>query len=282
MHKLIRRYASGRIARREVLRVTGNRQASVLRSFARSFGDRDPKNMSKADVERWLATRSHLAAGTRRYEVATLRQFTKWLQIEGVLRRDPMLQIKNPTVPRRVPRALTQDHDRAIEAVLPDARARAIYALMRWCGLRRCEVLRLEVGDWDRSVGLLHVTGKGSHEREVPVTERAEMWLAAYLAETRCTAGPFIRRLDGTGPISNCYLGILMRQWMEDAGVKQRAGDGKACHSLRHTLASNVADVEDDLRVTQQMLGHASLTSTEMYLRRAKLKKIRAAMESAA
>lgn len=282
MSKLINQYCAGRISRREISRSTGNRQRSVLRSFARSFGERHPKNLSRTDIEQWIATRSHLAPGTRRYEIATMRSFVKWLQLERITRRDPMIAIKNPKVPRRVPRALSPDQDAALEAVLPDARARAIYALMRWGGLRRCEVIRVEIGDWDRQQSVLHITGKGDNQRNVPVTTKAARWLDEYISQTGSNAGPLIRRKDGHGGISNCYLGMLMRTWMELADVKHHPRDGKACHSLRHTLASNVADIEHDLRVVQELLGHASLTSTQLYLRNATQNQLRQAMEAAA
>jgi site-specific recombinase XerD len=283
MLKLARRYTAGRIERRDVKRVTAMRQHGVLARFAESYGRRDPKNLSRVDIERWIAERApHLAVGTRRFEISTLRQFCRWLQRERYVRHDPMLEIKPPRVPRRVPRALSSDQDAAIEAVLPDARAWAIYALLRLEGLRRCEVISLQVGDWNRDAHILHVTGKGDHQRDIPVTARAAQLLSEYVRETGANAGPLIRKNHGRGPISNSWIGILMRGWMEEAGVKERPHDGKGCHSLRHTLASNVADEEPDLRVVQDLLGHADLSSTQIYLRRAKLDKIRAAMESAA
>ena len=89
-----------------------------------------------------------------------------------------------------------------------------------------------------------------------------------------------IRRLDGVSPISNSYIGRMTREWLELAEVKSRPGDGKACHALRHTMASEVADVEPDLRVLQGLLGHVSLTSTQVYLRSADMGRMRAALEA--
>lgn len=279
--RLARGWAKGRIGRREVKRATGARQVSVLLDFAATYGNRPVANMSRADIERWIATRAHLAIGTRRYEVATLRQFVKWLQLDRHLRHDPMVGIHNPTPPRRVPRALPRTDIDALWAVLPDARARAIIALMRYLGLRRAEVLSIQVGDWDREANTMRVTGKGGHERLVPVTGRAAQALASYLAEAKIKAGPLIRRNDGSGPICNSHLGKLVAGWMTEAGVKTAAYDGRACHSLRHTLASEIADVEPDLRVVQMILGHASLSSTQVYLRHSSMAKVRAAMEAA-
>lgn len=282
LRKLVELYATGRINRREVTRATGTRQRSVLRSFAASYGHREVKQLSAVDVERWIGERApHLAPGSRRYEVATLRQFMQWLRRERHIRTDPMLNVKNPKVPRRVPRALSRDETARIWEALPDDRARAMFALMRGLGLRRCEVLAAQVGDWDQTVKTLHVTGKGGHQRVVPVPDVVAVHLARYLAGARITAGPMIRTLDGTRGISNCYVGVLVRQWMELAGVKTGAYDGKAAHSLRHTLASEVADVEPDLRVVQDLLGHVSLSSTQVYLRRTTIALLRSAMDNA-
>lgn len=281
MHRQARKYVSGRIARREVKRVTGRRQLGVLAVFCDAYGDRDVKMLGRSHIEHWMETRGHLAVGTRRYEVSTMRQFVRWLQRERIIRGDPMIDVRTPKVPRSVPRALERAQTEAIWGVLPDARARAIFVLMRWLALRRCEVIALEIGDWDRGAQILRVRGKGDHVREVPVTAAAALALANYIDSGSFVAGPLIRRLDGTGGISNCYVGVLMKHWMEAAGVKQRAYDGKASHSLRHTALNEVATAEPDLRVTQELAGHVHLSSTEVYLKRAHLSQIRAAMEAA-
>ena len=89
-----------------------------------------------------------------------------------------------------------------------------------------------------------------------------------------------IRTVDGTRGISYCWLGVLVAQWLRDADVKHRPLDGKAAHALRHTAASDIADIETDLRVVQQFLGHQSLATTQVYLRRIGLTRIREAMQA--
>lgn len=282
MRRLVGVYVTGRRARREITKRTFDNHLSILRSFAASYGDRDPRKIAQADIDRWLASNPSLAAGSQRNRIVALHGFTRWLLVERHITRDPMLRTTAPKMPRRVPRALRPDDVEALEAALPDLRAHAITALMLYMGLRRCEVVSVEIGDWDRGHGLLFVRGKARHERLIPVPQRAAESLDAYFGELRVTAGPMIRRQDGTGPLSNHRLGELMRQWMTEAGIKHRPYDGKACHALRHTLASNVADVEPDLRVLQEILGHSHLTSTQIYLRPAAAAKMRAAMEASA
>jgi integrase/recombinase XerC len=277
---LVYAWINGRVRRREITTGTARRYRTVALTFAASYGARPVKNMSRRDVERWMETRQHLAAGTLRNDVNTLRGFLTWLQREKHINRHPMVDIRTPKVPRSVPRALTEDETRRLWASLPDLRARAIVVLMLGLGLRRAEVLGLQVGDWDRRSQVITVTGKGGHMRQLPMLDSQAEHIERYLDSIGVTAGPMIRTEDGTRSISNCWLGMLVAQWMRDAGVKHRPLDGKAAHALRHTAASDIADIETDLRVVQQFLGHQSLATTQVYLRRIGLSRIRAAMEA--
>lgn len=281
MKGTVHAYTVARVRRGEIQPATGARIRSILTTFADTYGDRPVAALSRRDVERWLEQRSHLSPATRRHEFSTLRCFIRRLVEQGKIRRDPTIGMRAPRVPRAAGRALTHDEAEALERVLPDARARAIFALMRWMGLRRCEVLALELGDWDHRAQTLHVRGKGGHERLEPVPPWVAAPLANYIAEMGATAGPLIRTQDGTRGISNSYLGRLMSTWMADAGIKRAAFDGRGCHSLRHTIASEMIEAGADVRVVQDLLGHQSLTSTQVYLRRAGTSRIREALEAA-
>lgn len=253
---------------------------NILRRFAQTVGNRPVRNLSPADVERWLRTRHHCAAGTVRLELVTIRGFAKWLRRHGHVQRDVFRDVRMPRLPRSVPRSLGAAEVDALVAVLPDDRAHAIVALMLGLGLRRAEVAGLQAGDWDREAETLVVVGKGGHARMLPVPARVAAALNRY--RPRLTSGPLIQRLDELGPLSPARISDLMSEWMLLAGIKAGPYDGKACHSLRHTLATNVADVEPDLRVVQQVLGHASLVSTQVYLRGVETGRMRAALEAVA
>jgi integrase/recombinase XerC len=278
--RLVTIYVGGRVARREIRRETATRLRVTLRGFSKSFGNRNVKNMSKNDIERWIATRRSISLGSLRAEVVTVRGFVNWLREDGKLGRDPMATIKNPKVPRSVPRAFTAADSERLLSSLPDARAVAAVMLGIGLGLRLSEIVGLQMGDWDRGARTLRVTGKGGHTRLLPMPERVGAALVAYVGASN--AGPLIRRTDGVHRMSSTRLGQLMSDWMYAAGVKGAAYDGKSCHALRHTLASDVADVEPDLRVLQAILGHVSLSSTQIYLRHAEMAKVRAALEGAA
>jgi site-specific recombinase XerD len=279
--RLVLSYIRGRVGRREIRLNTAARQRSILLGFAASYGKRPINLLSRKHVERWLEDRQDLAPSSRRNEFQALRQFTRWLVVEHKIKTDPVATMKAPKVPRSVPRALAGDEvDRLLE-VLPDARARLVIALMLRLGLRRAEVISLQVGDYDDRARTLTVVGKGGHARLLPVPGDVAGAIHAYMSERGWTNGSLILRADGHGGISNSRIGQMVRGWMEDAGVKTRPYDGKAPHALRHTLATNVAAVEPDLRVVQSILGHVSLTSTQIYLRHAELGKVRDAIERA-
>lgn len=148
-------------------------------------------------------------------------------------------------------------------------------------GLRACEVARLSVGDYDRRTRSILVRGKGGHERILPVITEVAAALDSYLAETGCKAGPLIRsEIRPWAGVEARTLSSYMRRWMYEAGIKQRAYDGKSGHALRRTAASDTLDVCGDITIVQEMLGHSDMRVTmRHYLRRKNLEQLRAAME---
>jgi site-specific recombinase XerC len=281
IRRAARLWVAGRLARGEINDKTANWHRVVLRGFTASFGARPVSRLGRRHVETWLGSLD-VAPSSRRTYYSVVRCFCRHLVRERLVKRDPTIDVQTPKAPRSVPRAMSDDETAALLAVLPDARARAVVRLMLDCGLRRAEVAGLQLGDWDRPAGVLYVTGKGGHTRMLPVPSPCVAALEAYLAEHPCHAGPLVRTYTTGGPLALGTLSSLVRRWMEAAGVKHGPWDGKAPHALRHTMASRVVDVEPDLRVVQEALGHANLTSTQRYLRRATLGSLRAAMEQAA
>lgn len=276
-------YVTSKRRRGLISEATASQQRNILSRFVTTCGNRQPRQLSTRDVERWLEQRAHVSPGTRSVEFTVVRGFVRWLAQHGHTRADLMHDMTAPPVPRSVPRALSDDLVERLRAVLPDARARLIVELMVSTGLRSIEVSRLQLGDWDVNAGLLLVRGKGSHLRHVPVTTSVRAAIDVYIAEERSgSGGPLIAsRIHPGRGVSSPAIGNMMRKWMIEAGIKSRPYDGRACHSLRHTCASRVADIEPDLRVLQDLLGHVRLSSTQIYLRRSTMAKVRAALERA-
>lgn len=152
--------------------------------------------------------------------------------------------------------------------------------LMVGMGLRCVEVSRADVADFDPAACTLLVRGKAGHERVLPVPVDIAALVVGYLDEVGWQAGPLVRPLSGQHRrVSEHTLSRRVADIMREALVKRRPHDGVSAHALRHTAASDVLDRCHDVRVVQQMLGHQSLATTQIYLRRASLDQLREAME---
>lgn len=274
------RYLTERRKRGEITALSARDQRYRMEGFVRTFGARPIQQLGPAAIDRYLQTIGHLAPATRRTYISNVRVFCDWLVDKKLIRHNPTHGLGHVKQPRSVPRALPKSDVGQLLAHLPDKRAEVIVVLMVGLGLRCCEVATVEVGDYDRQGRLLRVTGKGGHERVLPVPDEAARAINYYLGTERLHAGPLIPSYVHRGrPLTAKTISGMVRQWMRDAGIKRMAGDGISAHALRHTAASDVLDNCHDLRVVQEMLGHVQLTTTSIYLRRAGLSRIRDAME---
>ncbi len=274
-------YVHGRRARGEITKRTARNLTYALDGLDRSFGNRPLGQLGPRAIERWMETTGRLAPSTRRNHLVAARGFCRWLIAQDLLVDDPTADVARIRQPRSVPRALGRDDVARLCRALPDDRARAIVALMVWCGLRCVEVARLQVSDYDPDGATIRVIGKGLHERDLPVPAEVGAIVDRYLASVGgVLSGPLVRssRIPSRG-LSECTISTYVSRWMQDAGLKVGRWDGRSAHALRHTCASDVLDECGDLRVVQEMLGHAHLSSTAIYLRRAGMGRLREAME---
>ncbi len=212
-----------------------------------------------------------LAARTRARRLSALRGLLKFLLQESLVQSDPLAGLSGPKVSGGLPRFLSrQEVERLLEAPPADTdlgrRDRAMLELMYAAGLRAGEVITLGVGDVQFQVGCLVVRGKGSKERLVPVHPTALEVLRAYLE------GPRERLRKGKqreevflnvrgGPLSRMGLWKILRKHVVAAGIPGRVTP----HTLRHTFATHLLEGGADLRSVQLMLGHADISTTEVY-----------------
>ncbi len=210
------------------------------------------------------------ARGTAR-AVTALRRFYQYLLREGRIADDPMLEIKAPRIGRSLPAVLSESQ---VEALLdaPDPgdviglRDRAMLETLYATGLRVSELVGLALARLDRTTGLVRVVGKGGRERLVPLGEESLEWLGRYLAEAR----PAI--LDGRvseavfvtargGPMTRQAFWYLVRRYATVAGIEAKLSP----HTLRHAFATHLLNHGADLRSVQMLLGHADLSTTQIY-----------------
>ncbi len=210
----------------------------------------------------------HAASSTAR-ALAAWRSFGRFLVRRGHLPSDPARALPFPRLPRRLPRTLPRlDLGAALDKLASAsdpaaARDLALLEMTYSSGLRLSELVGMHRGDLDRGARLLRVRGKGRKERVTPVGERALAALDRYLALEGRVAGPRDEPLfrGRSGALSPRTVQRLVRRRLAEVA----GGLGVTPHALRHSFASHLLDAGADLRAIQELLGHASLASTQVY-----------------
>lgn len=246
---------------------------------ARSIGR--PQEVTKPILERYQRHLFHLrkpngkslSFGSQYARLVPVRAFFKWLTRQNVLLWNPASELELPRLERRLPKHVLTVAEAEQVLEQPDVndsiglRDRAILEVLYSTGIRRMEVLNLSIYDLDTERGTLMVRqGKGKKDRMVPIGERAIAWLERYLADAR--PGLVVPPDDGTlflgatgEELSPNRLSQLVRGYVNAADTGKRG----ACHLFRHTMATLMLENGADVRYIQEMLGHAELSTTQIY-----------------
>lgn len=276
---LIHRYIRARLGKAELSPSSAKAYLHRLDLLNRAVGHLQPSQVRRHHIERWLEQTGRSAAYKRGLLVAA-KQFFAWCAAEGVIAKSPAEGIRPPRLPRYAPRSLTQAEVAAVLAACPDARAKLTVLLMVQEAMRRGEVVRLELGDFDDREQTFAIRGKGGRgavTRYVPVSDETVEAMAVYLGEHPARSGPLLRSYATGLALTPEWASRTVSEAMLTAGVKRCAYDGRSAHALRHTAALDVLHTSGDLRAVQQMLGHANLGTTGWYLR-GDVKGLRSAM----
>lgn len=263
----------------QISRETAKGQRYILAYFSDEMGNRKARQIGATDLERWRSgMNGSLSPGTIRLRWRVVYCFLEWLVDEGKIRANPARRIPTPRVPRSVHRNLRPDQSAALHDACVDNRERLIVALGFQLGMRRSEIARAQLGDFDFVARSVKIVGKGGHERVVALTDAAERAIRDYLQETHVRAGPLVRDVNGHHGLSPDRIGVLWRTIAYRAGVKERAFDGVASHSARHTAGTDVAHKAGPI-VTRDFLGHANISTTDIYCGGVDLEAQREAIE---
>ncbi|MDI9442425.1 MAG: site-specific tyrosine recombinase XerD [Bacillota bacterium] len=224
------------------------------------------------NIEAYLSVLENqkLSARTRARKVASLRSFYNYLQGEGKIDHNPCAYLPSPKLPQKLPDILTEAEILALLAAptldkLTGYRDRAMFEVLYGSGLRVSELVDLDVGDIDQ-MGFVRCLGKGGKERIVPLGTYALQAAMKYIEFAR----PKLQRSHRqTALFLNTRGGRLTRQgfwkilrhWAKQAGIKKDISP----HMLRHSFATHLLRGGADLRSVQEMLGHADLTTTQIY-----------------
>ena len=249
-------------------------------AYLASVGVERPEDVSERHVTDFLAglregdaDHPPLAATSAARTLVAVRGLHRFLALEGVLDADPARRVSPPSTPARLPKAIpVEDVERLLEAASvgdtpASLRDRALLEVLYGTGARISEAVGLDVDDVERDDGVVWLRGKGGKERIVPLGSYAAEALAAWLVRGRPT---FAARGIGTPALFlNARGGRLSRQsaWSVLRACADRAhvGGHLSPHTLRHSFATHLLEGGADVRVVQELLGHASVTTTQIY-----------------
>ena len=226
--------------------------------------------LTRQDLREWMIDlgRTKLLDNSKRRIVSALRGFYKFLMIDGHIKINPAENLDLPQKGLYLPKFLNQSQmDQLLAA--PDVstetgvRDRALIELMYACGLRVSEAVGVKLGDIDLESGILTTTGKGSKTRRVPVGSSAVEWVKSYISIRRKKENIEIPNLFVTPaglPMNRGSIFELVREYGRKAGLQDISP-----HTLRHSFATHLVQNRADIRSVQQMLGHADISTTQIY-----------------
>ncbi|QOY59858.1 tyrosine recombinase [Thermophilibacter immobilis] len=234
-----------------------------------------PLSITHRDLRRYLAelSRAGYCARTVDRHLSALRGLYRWMVLEGVCEREAVSALASPKAPRVLPLAMSDEEVRALLATCgaddpASRRDRAFLELLYATGARVSEASALRVGDVDFSQAQVRLFGKGSKERIVPVYEAALDALGAYLDEARPALAAHARRVTDAlflsargNPMSADALRTRFERRVAQAGLDPALTP----HAMRHAFATELLTGGADLRSVQELLGHASLATTQIY-----------------
>ena len=269
---LIREYLS-------YCRVEKGLSANSIESYAHdlarldSWADKNGEDLlvlTRTDLREWLIDLSaeKLSENSKRRLISAVRGFYKFLMFDGHIKNNPAEDLVAPQKGVYLPRFLNQSEIEMLLS-LPDTsteiglRDRAILELMYASGLRVSEAANVRINDIDLDGGILTTTGKGSKTRRVPVGASAIEWIRSYLAVRRRKENIEIDNMfvNAAGsPIDRQVIYVSITQYAERCGLT-----GVSPHTLRHSFATHLIQNNADIRSVQQMLGHADISTTQIY-----------------
>ena len=214
----------------------------------------------------------HISAFTQARIISGIKAFYKYLQYEEKIHDNPSLLLQAPKLGRKLPDILSYSEiTQLLESVklgTPEGhRNRAILEVLYSSGLRVSELTELKIGNIYFNIGFLKITGKGNKERLVPIGKDALKYLGIYLNDVRNTQKvakgheEFVFLNRRGKKLSRVMVFLIIKKLVEEVGIKKNVSP----HTFRHSFATHLVEGGADLRAVQEMLGHESITTTEIY-----------------
>lgn len=233
-----------------------------------------PSEVDVDHLRNFLIWINELGLGARSQAriISGLKSFFKYCLIENIITDDPSMLIDAPRLGRKLPDTLSvQDINNLIDAIdlsKPEGvRNKAMLETLYGCGLRVTELVTLKLSNFHSQVGFIKIIGKGDKERLVPIGSIAIKNIKIYVEEIRCHlkiqqgSEDFVFLNKNGKPLSRVMVFLVIKQLSEKISLKKSISP----HTFRHSFATHLIEGGADLRAVQEMLGHESITTTEIY-----------------
>jgi integrase/recombinase XerD len=245
---------------------------------------KDPEDITKQDIRRFLTHEldEGISYSTIARRLSSIKTYYKFLVLEGYCHNNPTIDLETPKTKRKLPDVLTiEEVDKLlnqpkVSSVL-GLRDRAMLEIMYATGVRVSELLSLQMEDINFLAGFLRCFGKGRKERIIPINQASIDWTQRYIARSRShlvkNPGERTLFLNAHGrPMTRQGFFKILQAYVAEAELKKDITP----HSLRHSFATHLLDNGADLRSVQEMLGHADISTTQIYthLTRSRLRQV--------
>lgn len=242
--------------------------------FITKSDKKDLKNISSDDLKEFLVWVNELGmlAPTQARVLSGLKAFFKYLVLENTIETDPSALLESPKTSRKLPDTLNIiEINSIIESIdlskAEGMRNKAMLEILYGCGLRVSELTSLRISNLYLDIEFIKIVGKGNKERLVPIGSDAIKYLRIFIDEIRVHIKikpgneDFVFLNNRGNPISRVMVFLIIKDLAEKAGIKKNISP----HTFRHSFATHLIEGGADLRAVQEMLGHESITTTEIY-----------------
>ncbi|MBC7913741.1 MAG: site-specific tyrosine recombinase XerD [Pyrinomonadaceae bacterium] len=245
-----------------------------LFEFSETIGSKKPDAIETSDLKHFIVWINELGmlAPTQARVLSGIKAFYKYMMLENIILKDPASLLESPRLSRKLPDTLSiLDINNLIAAIdhskAEGMRNKAMLEVLYGCGLRVSELINLKISNLYLDIEFIKVTGKGDKERLVPIGSEAIKYLKIYKEEQRIHLDikpgkedyVFLNRRGA--PLSRVMVFIIIKDLAEKIGL----GKSISPHTFRHSFATHLIEGGADLRAVQEMLGHESITTTEIY-----------------
>ena len=250
------------------------RDVEKLYQYTESIGGKSPDKIETGDLKQFINWINELGMlpPTQSRVLSGIKAFYKYLIIENIITKDPAFLLESPKLQRKLPDTLSIIDINKLMGAIDHSKAegmrnKAMLEVLYGCGLRVSELINLKISNLYLNIEFIKVTGKGDKERLVPIGAEAIKYLDIYMNQERVHVNikpgkedyVFLNRRGS--PLSRVMIFLIIKDLAEKINLKKSISP----HTFRHSFATHLIEGGADLRAVQEMLGHESITTTEIY-----------------